>query len=118
MAIEIRATDEATRTALRKLHDPAAEAALTAERTVVAALGGGCQLPLGAFATFKGADLDLRAIVCSPDGRRAVRARATGTGEDPLGLGQRVASELRAQGADALLDLARDAADPQSAGRD
>ena len=60
----------------------------------MSALGGGCQLPLGALATINNAELELQAIVCSPDGRRIVRAQASGPAADPLALGDRVAGQL------------------------
>jgi len=107
IAIEIRAGDVATRNALQSVHDANASVALEAERAVVAALGGGCQLPLGALAVIRGTDLDLRAVVCSSDGTRAVRAQATGAVADPLAVGRRVAEQLEQQGATALLDDAR-----------
>ena len=87
VAVEIRAGDEQCRRALRAVHDAASFAALDAERRVVSALGGGCQLPLGALATISAAEMELQAIVCSPDGRRIVRAQAAGPAADPLALG-------------------------------
>jgi hydroxymethylbilane synthase len=107
IAIEIRAGDVATRNALQPVHDANASVALEAERAVVAALGGGCQLPLGALAVIRGTDLALHAVVCSSDGTRAVRAQATGAVADPLAVGRRVAEQLEEQGATALLDDAR-----------
>jgi hydroxymethylbilane synthase len=107
IAIEIRVDDDATRNALRPVHDANAGVALDAERAVVAALGGGCQLPLGALSVIRGTDLDLHAVVCSSDGTRAVRSQATGAVADPLTLGRRVAEHLEKQGATALLDDVR-----------
>ena len=107
VAIEIRSSDHDTRTVLQRLHDQAAATALIAERTVVAALGGGCQLPLGALAVQRGSDLELHAIVCSADGTRAVRAREFAPSTDPAGLGSRVARRLIEQGAAAILDEVR-----------
>jgi hydroxymethylbilane synthase len=107
VAVEVRESDEATRRSLRTVHHEKAGIALEAERTVVAALGGGCQLPLGALATIRGSVLELSAIVCSTDGRRAVRARATGRLTEPAGLGRRVAAEIESGGAVALLDELR-----------
>ena len=86
---------------------PASFAALDAERRVVSALGGGCQLPLGALATISANEMDLQAIVCSPDGRRIVRAQAAGPAADPLALGDRVAEQLSRDGAGAILDEVR-----------
>jgi hydroxymethylbilane synthase len=112
LAIEIRASDAAMRALMAALDDAQASAALAAERAVVAALGGGCQLPLGAVAMHDGADLDLHAIVASVDGRRSVRRHGRGPASDPAGLGRRVADELTAAGALAILDEVRQAHGP------
>jgi hydroxymethylbilane synthase len=112
VAVEIRADDSDTRRALRAVHDPAAATTLDAERTVVSALGGGCQLPLGALALIKNQELHLRAAVCSPDGRRTVRAQASGPASDPIVLGRRIAEDLAKQGAAEILDAARRATGP------
>jgi hydroxymethylbilane synthase len=107
VAIETRTADRAVREAVAAVHDADAAAALAAERAVVEALGGGCQLPLGALATRPNHDLDLRATVCSLDGTRVVRTRRQGPASDPGALGRKVADELRAGGADAILDEVR-----------
>lgn len=107
IALETRSGDEDTLAALRGMHDEAAAAALAAERAVVAALGGGCQLPLGAWADVRGESLDLAAVVCSADGGRAVRARSTGAADAPAALGEQVAAQLAAGGAVAILDELR-----------
>jgi hydroxymethylbilane synthase len=104
VAVEVREGDAATRRHLWAVHHEGAGIALEAERTVVAALGGGCQLPLGALATIRGSLLELSAVVCSTDGRRAIRARATGPLSEPAELGRRIAAELESGGAVALLD--------------
>jgi hydroxymethylbilane synthase len=107
IAIEVRTDDEQCRRALQRVQDAAAAAALEAERRVVSALGGGCQLPLGALATISGTQMDLQAVVCSLDGRRVARAQATGPLADPLALGDRVAGELAREGALEILDEMR-----------
>ncbi len=112
VAVEIRADDEETRRVLQSVHDTSAAIALEAERTVVAALGGGCQLPLGTLAAIRGREIDLHAIVCSADGSRVVRAHATGSTETAAHLAQRVADDLSAQGARDILDAARRAEGP------
>ena len=63
---------------LATIGDPAAAQALEAERALVAALGGGCQLPLGAIAVHDGDDLDMQAIVTSVDGSRQRERHARG----------------------------------------
>lgn len=112
VAVETRSDDDATRRALQSLHDDAAGAALVAERALVAALGGGCQLPLGALAVPRDSDLELHAVVCSSEGRRIVRRQARGPANDPEGLGRRVAEELANGGAVAILDEVRRAPGP------
>ena len=107
VAIETRADDAATRGAVEPLNDVAAFAAFTAERSVVAALGGGCQLPLGAVAVHEGPALVLQAIVISPDGSRRIVRRGTGEASRPAELGTRVAAELASAGAIAILDEVR-----------
>jgi hydroxymethylbilane synthase len=109
VAVEIRATDEATRARLQPLNDPAAWTALAAERAVVEALGGGCQLPLGAIASLDGGTLYLTGVVSSPDGRQVIRRRASGAPADAAGVGRRLADLLLDGGAAAILDGVRGA---------
>ena len=97
VATEIRSDDEATAAVLRQMHDEAAGRALTAERRVVADLGGGCQLPLGAIATERDGTIELLAVVASLDGTHAVRRAMTGPSSDPDGLGRRLAEALEAE---------------------
>lgn len=112
IAVETTAGNAGVAAALQLVHDAAAWAALEAERAVVAALGGGCQLPLGAFAALRGDELDLHAVVCSEDGARVVTARGSGERAAPVELGRRVAGELAAGGAGRILDEVRDARRP------
>jgi hydroxymethylbilane synthase len=80
VAVEIREGDDPVRSVIERINDDAAGAALTAERALVEALGGGCQTPVGALATMNGdgATLDLAAVVVALDGSRAVRGRSRG----------------------------------------
>ena len=112
VAIEIRADDSAARAAVARIDHPISGAALTAERALVEALGGGCQLPLGAVAlprdgSGEPATLDLHAIVISLDGTRTVRAHGSGPVGEPEALGRAVAAKLAAEGAGAILDEVR-----------
>jgi hydroxymethylbilane synthase len=93
--------------AFAAINDAAADASFRAERAVVAALGGGCQLPLGALATHERGALHLDAIVVSPDGTRRVRHAMTGDPGKPEELGARLADELGRRGAIAILDEVR-----------
>ncbi len=113
IALEVRADDAATLALARRLDDPTAGQALTAEREVVRALGGGCQMPIGAYAAIAGSELTLTGLVTSLDGRREARATASGAAADALRLGGLVAADLLAQGAAEIL---AEAAGPSGAG--
>ena len=93
--------------AIAALNDAAADVSFRAERAVITALGGGCQLPLGAIAAQAGAILTLEAIIVSPDGTRRVRQALSGDPARPEELGRRVADELARRGAVAILDEVR-----------
>jgi hydroxymethylbilane synthase len=104
VAVEIRGDDARTREFVSRLDDPAAGAALAAERALVEALGGGCQTPVGALATLIDDDsIELVAAVIALDGSRAVRERGVGPRSDAAALGARVGAALLAQGADLIL---------------
>jgi len=106
IAIEIRAADERTRAALARISDPGALASLTAERALVSALGGGCQMPIGGYCRPVGHELELDAIVASLDGSRIARHRARGS-QAPAELGRQVADALLERGAGAILAEAK-----------
>jgi hydroxymethylbilane synthase len=105
LAIEVRAHDMRARRLLHRLDSPSTRRAVTAERAVLAALGGGCQVPLGAHAipSSDGASLCLLAVVASPDGHRLARVERAGPATRPVALGRQVARELLRQGADEIL---------------
>jgi len=107
IAIEIRADDEAMRRALEPIHDTASGIALAAERALVNALGGGCQLPLGGIVVQNGTVLDMHAVVTSLDGGRVISRRAQGPSNCPEDLGKRVAQELADAGGLEILDTVR-----------
>ncbi len=107
VAIEIRAEDFRARAAVASSNDAAAAVSLTAERSIVAVLGGGCQLPLGAIAIHEHDRLILHAVVAAPDGSRAIRAAAAGLITDPAALGAQVAGDLARRGAAEILDAVR-----------
>lgn len=103
IAIEVREDDERTLTMARSLNHHPARTALAAEQAVVAALGGGCQLPLGAFAELRGGELALRAVAASVDGSRIVHGETTGNSAAAVEIGTRLAQDLASRGAMELL---------------
>ena len=103
VAIEIRADDGATRSAVARIEDADAAAALAAERAVVETLGGGCQTPIGALATVAAGELELMGAVVAVDGSRAVRASARAPRADARAVGRKVGEQLLDQGAGEIL---------------
>jgi hydroxymethylbilane synthase len=83
------------------LDDAAARATTTCERAVLNKLGGGCQVPIGAFAQGQPGSLRLTAVVAKPDGSMILRESQTGT--DPIALGEHVGETLLQRGANKIL---------------
>jgi len=79
-------------------------AAVAAERGLLAALGGGCQVPIGAHATVDGGRLLLKAMVASPDGAEVVRGTSEGTVGEAEMVGRRLGVELLNRGAREILE--------------
>lgn len=101
IALECRTDDAAVRSAAAALNHADTERAVTAERSFLSALGGGCNVPLGAWARPDGDGLRLSALVAREDGSTLLRGE--GQGGNPAELGRRVADDLLARGAGALL---------------
>ena len=101
LAVQCRSDDSRTRALLSEIDDPKVRAAVTAERTFLEALGGGCALPVAALAQWRdlseGGDLYLRGTVFSPDGQQ--RISVSGTGKDPEELGRLLAEQAMRRGA-------------------
>jgi len=105
MGIECRADDGRTRELIECLNNPDSETAITAERRVNAALDGGCQVPIAAYADIVAVDrLRLRALVGTPDGKTLLTAEDVDAPGNADALGARVARSLIDQGARNILD--------------
>jgi hydroxymethylbilane synthase len=108
LAIEIRLGDSATRQHLEFLNDAAARTATTCERALLNRLGGGCQVPIGAFAEIRkddrGGKLHFEAIVADPDGSKVLRESRDGNLNDPERLGKAVGETLLSRGGDEILE--------------
>lgn len=122
LAIEIRESDAKMRELLAFLDDPNARAATTCERALLNSLGGGCQVPIGAFAEVRaaqrfsaavedskkaaalapGVNLHLESIVADPDGSKVLRDSRDGN--DPEKLGKDAGAALLARGGDQILE--------------
>jgi hydroxymethylbilane synthase len=78
--------------------------AVMAERGVLGALGGGCQVPIGAYATVSQGRVRLLAIVAAPDGTQVIRAEAEGAAGEAAEIGGRLAADLLKRGAREILE--------------
>lgn len=107
LAGECRADDVATIRLLQQLDDADTRAAVTAERSLLATLEAGCLAPVGALAEVAmgddGDELWLRAIVGDISGAPTIRMSATGSPADATAVGERLAVEMLAEGAAALM---------------
>lgn len=103
LGIETRADDARTLAYLAPLHDPVTAAETTAERALLAAMGGGCQVPIGALGRVTGDQLHLSACVCSTDGTTVLRVELQGAVAEAAALGQEAARRLCAEGAGAMV---------------
>jgi len=103
LAIECRTQRTDLVDLLSALNHPDTAACVRAERAVSRALGGSCQLPLGAFAQMQGGEIRLRGLVAAPDASRIVRAEARGPVHEPERIGEQLARALLARGADGIL---------------
>jgi len=102
LAIEIRFGDVKICELLAFLNDPNARAATTCERALLNSLGGGCQVPIGAFAEIRDGKLHLESIVADPDGSKVLRDSRDG--DDPEKLGNDAGAALIQRGGDAILE--------------
>jgi hydroxymethylbilane synthase len=102
LAIEIRAGDTAMAQYIKFLDNQSARVSTTCERALLKKLGGGCQVPIGAFAEIRGGRLHLQAVVADPDGTTVLRESRDGS--DPIQLGEIVGDVLLQQGGQAILN--------------
>ena len=103
LAIETRSSG-AGYTACRALDHAATHEAVLAERGVLGALGGGCQVPIGAFARIENGRVFLVGVVASPDGSEVIRADIEGPASDAEGLGRALGGDLLDRGARRILE--------------
>ena len=103
LGVEGRADDGATRRLLARLEAADVRAEVTAERSLLATLQGGCLVPIGALGRISGDELRLDAVVLPEDGSRELRASDTAPPGEAESLGRRLAEQLLEDGADRIL---------------
>ncbi len=103
LVVEARRGDREILEMLRVLNDASSRACVEAERAFLRALGGGCRVPIAAYASLRENVLELEGAVISPDGRKKLRESLSGAVAKPIELGERLAQGLIEQGARDLL---------------
>ncbi|GAE30201.1 hydroxymethylbilane synthase [Alkalihalobacillus hemicellulosilyticus] len=102
LGLECRADDQELIDLLQRIQDDETAKAVTAERTFLHRMEGGCQVPIAGYATVSDNDVTLTALVGSPDGRILLKEMVTGS--DPVAVGMEASEKLLKQGAKDILD--------------
>ncbi|MDI6870136.1 MAG: hydroxymethylbilane synthase [Bacillota bacterium] len=107
LGVETRAEDKETMALVKALADPATTACVLAERAFLAALEGGCQVPIGALAVLEGGELRLCGAVASLDGSKLVRGERRGPREEAEAVGRALGEDLLSRGGREILTAIR-----------
>jgi hydroxymethylbilane synthase len=105
LAVEVRASDQRMIDLLRAIEHTPTRLAATAERAFLEKLGGGCQMPVGAYARAEGEIMFLTVFLSSPDGQKAFRAKIDGLNMDPLQLASDAYLAVVERGGGPLLEI-------------
>ena len=108
LGIEIRSEDQEIATLVSKINDEPTWQAVTAERTFLQALGGGCRAPIAALGIVSANTLKLTGMVASIDGGHILRATEDGSASTPEQVGKRLAQKMAEMGALALITATRE----------
>jgi len=107
LAVQCRVDDEETLSFLSALEDASTRTAVTAERQFLLGLGGGCAVPVAAYAEQltreQRTEISLSGLVSSPNGKKVIRVNGQGTA--PLVLGRQLSEQALIKGAQEILSL-------------
>jgi hydroxymethylbilane synthase len=103
LGIEIRSEDKEIATLLSKINDKPTWQAVTAERTFLQELGGGCRAPIAALGIVSNGTIKLHGMVAGADGSQILQAAEEGDAQEPEQLGKRLAQKMIESGALALI---------------
>ncbi|GIO21773.1 hydroxymethylbilane synthase [Oceanobacillus sp. J11TS1] len=106
LAIESRADDTELKEIVQKIHDEYTEKTVSAERTFLHLLEGGCQVPIGGYAYLDGEEIVLTALVATPDGKTILKEVVRGN--DPEQVGKEAAETLIKQGAKEIVEQVKE----------
>ncbi len=104
LAVETRSDGGEAHEISKRLDHRETRSAVTAERAVLAALGGGCQVPIGAYATVEHDRIQLQAVIVSPDGSQIIGLKANGASSDAAIIGHALGNQLLAEGGRQILE--------------
>ena len=107
LAVEAREEDSELAEILAAVDHAPTRSTVTAERAFVEATGGGCRVPVAAYATASNDVLRIRTMACLPDGSRIFRSTLESSADDPVSAGREAARALEATGADEIMYTAR-----------
>ncbi|MCU4176315.1 hydroxymethylbilane synthase [Carboxylicivirga sp. N1Y90] len=107
IAIEIRENDKEVADVVKALHCENTYQEITAERSFLNELEGGCQIPIGAYATIKDGDLELVGLVALPDGSKELRATEKGKSIDAEKIGRKLGQQIIKLGGNEILSQVR-----------
>ena len=105
LGLQIRADDNELGEVLAKLNHATTAAEITAERSFLRHLGGGCLLPIAAFGKLEGEKLTLEGLVAAPNGNSVIRDKVRGVIPEAEELGKMLAEIIMEKGGKKLLDL-------------
>jgi hydroxymethylbilane synthase len=105
LGLQIRKTDSDLAEVLAKLNHTPTTAEITAERSFLRALGGGCRLPIAAFGKLEGSELCLEGLVAAPNGASVIRDKVRGGSNEAEELGKKLAAMIMEKGGNKLLKL-------------
>ena len=103
LGIETHRNDFIAQGMISSLDDKLSHSAVNAERAMVGALDGGCQVPIGSYATVDNNLITLRGLVASLDGKTIYKLIKTGPMDDAINIGHALGVELLGMGADKVL---------------
>ena len=104
LAVEVRRDDAEMAALVSGIEHPPTRREVTAERAFLESLGGGCQVPVGAYGRSDGDDMLLTVFLASPDGDRVFKTGARGRASDPHGVASDAYRKLIEMGAGVLLE--------------
>lgn len=104
LGLELRRDDQELLAGISFLNDPVTATAIIAERSFLLRLEGGCQVPIGAYATVQGDTVTLTGLIAGLDGKEIIKEQDSAPAAEAGALGTRLAEKLLARGGRAILD--------------